>query len=186
MAQLTRDLYVPLIDTTKGKTDGTYTWVPIDKSTQFELSYNPSTDTKSYICYKSDYTVVTSYAPELPEEIVLDKDNPLYAFMDEFLNSFPIGSDAEIPFLFVRPDLSTGAATKGLMWKHAVVTGDTLNTVDGVLSFTIALNGDPVEGTVSGLGTSKVTFTPKSSSSQSASGGKAGTQSAKSAKAVKE
>lgn len=166
MAQLTRDLYVPLIDTTKGS--GTPKWVPVDFSTQFELSYNPNTETKSYICYKADYTVVTSYAPELPQEIVLDNKNPLYAFMDEFLNSFPVGAAAEIPFLFVRPDLTTGAATKGLMWEHAVVTGDTLNTVDGVLSFTIALNGDPVEGTVSGLGTETVRFTPASGLAASA------------------
>ena len=54
--QLTRDLYVPLIDTSKGT--GTAKWVPIDLSTQFELSYNPNTETKSYICYKADYTVV--------------------------------------------------------------------------------------------------------------------------------
>ena len=160
MSKLTRNLYVPLLDVNKGKGD-THKWVPIDLSTQFELSYNANTEDKSYICYKNDSTEVTTYAPELPQEIVLDNENPLYAFMDEYLHSFPVGNDAKIPFLFVRPDLTTGAATVGLMWEGATVTGDTLNTVDGVLSFNISLNGDPVEGTVSGLGTDTVTFTPK-------------------------
>ena len=47
MAQLTRNLYVPLVDTNKGATPGTYNWVPIDKSTQFELSWNPNTEERS-------------------------------------------------------------------------------------------------------------------------------------------
>ena len=158
--KLTRNLYVPLIDVNKGAGE-TPKWVPIDLSTQFELSYGANTESKSYICYKNDSTEVTSYSPELPQEIVLDNTNPLYEFMDSYLHSFPVGSDAKIPFLFVRPSIETGAATVGLMWEGATITGDTLNTVDGVLSFNIALNGDPVEGTVSGIGTSEVTFTPK-------------------------
>lgn len=161
--QLTRNLFVPLIDTLKGKSaaEGTYQWVPIDLSTQFELSYNPNTETKSYICFKNDTSEVTGYAPELPQEIVLDNSNPLYKFMDEYLNSFPVGAAAKIPFLFVRPDLTTGEATVGLVWNEATIVGDTLNTVDNKLSFNISLNGDPVEGTVSGLGTGTVKFTPK-------------------------
>lgn len=157
--QLTRNLFVPLIDTNKGVGDPV--WVPIDLSTQFEFSYNPNTETKSYICYKNDSTEVTGYAPELPQEIVLDNTNPLYKFMDEYLNSFPVGASAKIPFLLVRPDLTTGEATHGFMWQTATVVGDTLNTVDGVLSFTITPNGDPVDGTVTGLGTETVKFAPK-------------------------
>ena len=158
--QLTRNLFVPLIDTTKGAAKGTYKWVPIDKSTQFELAYNPNTEERSYICYKNNTTEVTGYAPELPQEIVLDNENPLYKFMDEYLNSFPTGTAAMIPFLLVRPDLTSGEATQGLMWEQATVVGDTLNTVDGILSFTITLNGDPVVGTVSGLGGAEVKFMP--------------------------
>lgn len=163
MTQLTRNLFVPLIDTLKGASasEGTYKWVPIDLSTQFELSYNPNTESKSYICYKNDTNEVTGYAPELPQEIALESTNPLYKFMDEYLNSFPVGSAAKIPFLFVRPDTETGEATKALMWKEATVVGDTLNTVDGILSFTISLNGDPVAGTVTGLGTADVKFVPQ-------------------------
>lgn len=162
MSQLTRNLFVPLIDTLKGANaaEKTYKWVPIDLSTQFELAYNPNTETKSYICFKNDTSEVTGYAPELPQEIALESDNPLYKFMDKYLNSFPVGSAAQVPFLFVRPDVENPANNKALMWEKATVVGDTLNTVDGMLLFTISLNGDPVEGTVTGLGTENVTFTP--------------------------
>lgn len=164
MAQLTRNLFVPLIDTLKGASagEGTFKWVPIDLSTQFELAYNPNTETKSYICFKNDTNEVTGYAPELPQEIALESDNPLYKFMDEYLNSFPVGSSCgRCRSCSCRPDVETGEATKALMWQEATVVGDTLNTVDGILTFTISLNGDPVEGTVTGLGTENVKFVPK-------------------------
>ena len=45
------------------------------------------------------------------------------------------------------------------MWNEATVTGDTLNTVDGNVSFKLALNGDPINGTVTGVGTDTVAFT---------------------------
>ncbi len=162
MSQLTRDLFIPCLDTNKG--DGTANWVPIDLSTQFEFSFNPNTETKSYICNKNDSTVVSGYAPEFPQEIVLDNSNPMYKFMDEFLHSYPVGAEANIPLLVVRPDLETGQPTVGQMWADCIVVGDTLNTVDGLLSFTIHPNGDPTDGTVAITGAGdekKIEFTPK-------------------------
>lgn len=156
--QLTRNLFIPFIDTSKGKVAGTYKWAPIDLSTKFELSYNPQTDTKSYINSKNDTTVVTGYQPELPQEIVLDNTNPLYKFMDEFLNSYPVGADCKVPVMIVRPALDTGKPTVAQVWDEATVTGDTLNTVDGNVSFKLSLNGDPINGTVTGIGTTTVTF----------------------------
>ena len=152
--QLTRNLFIPFIDTSKGKVAGTYKWAPIDLSTKFELSYNPQTDTKSYINSKNDTTVVTGYQPELPQEIVLDNTNPLY----KFLNSYPVGADCKVPVMIVRPALDTGKPTVAQVWDEATVTGDTLNTVDGNVSFKLSLNGDPVNGTVTGIGTTTVTF----------------------------
>lgn len=156
--QLTRNLFIPFIDTSKGKVAGTYKWAPIDLSTKFELSYNPQTDTKSYINSKNDTTVVTGYQPELPQEIVHDNTNPLYKFMDEFLNSYPVGADCKVPVMIVRPALDTGKPTVAQVWDGATVTGDTLNTVDGNVSFKLSLNGDPINGTVTGIGTTTVTF----------------------------
>lgn len=154
--QLTRNLFVPLIDTNKGS--GTYHWVPIDLSTVFEFNYNPKTETVSYICTKADSTIITGYSPSMDQEIVLDSENPLYAFMDEFLNSYPVGTDAVVPVMIVRPALADGKPTVAQVWREATVQGGSLNSVDGKLSFTLALNGDPITGTVEGIGTGTVTF----------------------------
>lgn len=162
--ELTRDLFIPCIDTSKGS--GTAKYVPIDLSTVFEFAYNPTTETLSYICYKNDTTRVKSYNPTMTQEIVLDSSNALYTFMKEFLDGYPVGADAQIPVLLITPD-STGKPTKGQLWKEAVITGNALNTVDGKLTFDIAFNGDVTNGTVAGAGTSNISFTAK----QSAEGG---------------
>lgn len=164
MAQLTRNLFVPLLDVTRGKVEGTYDWKPIDLSTQFELAYNPNTDTKSYICYKNDTTVLSSYSPELPQEIALDSSSPVYAFLYSYMREMPVGTSAEFPVMVTYPKVKEDgsidtASSDADVWEKALVTLDSLNTVDGVLTFNLALNGDPIKGTVTGLGTEKVTFT---------------------------
>lgn len=168
--ELTRDLFIPCIDTSKGS--GTANYVPIDLSTVFEFAYNPNTETVSYICYKHDTTRVTAYNPTMSQEIVLDNTNAMYKFMSEFLADYPVGSSAELPVLLIRPDLTSGKPTVGELWPKCVVVGNTLNTVDGKLSFDLNFNGDYQKGTVAGVGTNKITFTPAASQAAS-DGGKA-------------
>lgn len=153
MAKLTRDLYIPLIDRNKltGASSEGYDWVRIDKSTIFELSFNPQEETYSYINSANDVTEITSYSPELPQEIVLDSENELYAAMFEFCMSMPVGADAVVPCLVVTPD-EAGEAARGFLWAEATVSPQSLNSVDGKLSFTLKLNGTPVEGAVTASG----------------------------------
>lgn len=146
MAKLTRDLYIPCLDTSATKDLSGF--VPIDKSTIFELAWNPETETYTYICNRSNSTEVTSFALSMEQEIVLDNSNPMYAFMYPLCFSMPTGSDAVVPFLLVDPDMTTGQPTRGKLWKDATIQPSTLNTVDGKLAFTINLNGDMVEGDV--------------------------------------
>lgn len=150
MAKLTRDLFIPLIDRNKltGNTAEGYDWVRVDKSTVFALAFNPQEETFGYINAPNDTTEVTSYQPELPQEIVLDNENPLYAAMHDFCMSMPIGSNAEVPCLLVMPDNSTGEATKGYLWEKASISPGELNSVDGKLTFTMKLNGQKKDGTV--------------------------------------
>lgn len=143
--RLTRNLFIPCIDTSANKDLSGF--VPVDLSTIFELSWNPQEETYAYICYKNDSTETIGYQPELPQEIVLDSDNPMYVFMREFAWKFPVGSSASRPVLIVEPD-AQGAATVGHLWREAVISVQALNTVDGKLTFTLKLNGDPVLGTV--------------------------------------
>lgn len=157
--KLTRDLFVPLIDLNKlqGSEESGYNWARIDKSTIFELSFNPQEETYSYIDSANDATQVNSYQPELPQEIVLDSSNPIYSAMFDFAMRMPLGSDAVVPCLLAMPDAS-GRSTRGYMWPEAIVSPQTLNTVDGLLSFTLKLNGQKQEGTVSNSG-GEFTFT---------------------------
>ena len=157
---LTRDKFVPFVDTTRGAEKGTYDWAPIDLSTVFEMAYNPTTNTVSYICYPNDTTELASYAPSMAQEIKIQKDNPIYDFMLAYMREMPTGSAAEVPVMLVYPDKTTGAPTEADVWDEAVLAPDTINTVDGKLTFTLNFNGDRKPGTVSGVGTDTVTFTP--------------------------
>ena len=159
--KLTRNLFVPMLDTDAmlDTPTGTPKWVPIDLSTVFEFAFNPTTETYSYICYANDTNETTGYAPTMEQEIVLDNENPMYEAMYPFMMSMPTGSKCKVPCLLVEPDMDTGKPTRGRMWSEATISPDTVNTVDGKITFTINFNGDQAEGTVAN-NEGTVTFTP--------------------------
>lgn len=156
--KLTRNLFVPFIDITKGESEGTYQWKPIDLSSVFELAYNPNTETYSYICYANDSNEIINYAPTMEQEIVLDSENEIYTFMLGFMRSMPTGSDASVPVMIAYPD-DTGETTEADVWKDAVISPGTINTIDGKLTFTLNLNGAVTPGTVE-ISDGTATFSP--------------------------
>ena len=176
MAKITRDRIVPLIDTAGKWTasgDGTGSkWVPIDLSTTFEMEYNANTDTVSYICYKNDFATHTGYQPSMDQEIALTDDNPMYEFINGLRHTMPVGDDTTFPCLIA--EVAKDDSVTGQVWASTLITVDTLNSVDGTLSFHLDFNGDPVDVTVTGLGTDSITVTKKGSSSSQASGSGAG------------
>lgn len=157
----TRNLYVPCldIDVLSGANTGTADWKPIDLSTVFELSLNPNEETYAYIKDANDYSEITGYAMNMSQEIVMESTNPIYTNMRPFFMSMPTGSAAKVPVLIVMPDMSTNEATVGYLWSEATVSPQAINSVDGKLTFNLNLNGTPVEGTVTGVGTGTITFT---------------------------
>ena len=157
----TRNLYVPCldIDVLSGANTGTADWKPIDLSTVFELSLNPNEETYAYIKDANDYSEITGYAMNMSQEIVMESTNPIYTNMRPFFMSMPTGSAAKVPVLIVMPDMSTNEATVGYLWSEATVSPQAINSVDGTLTFNLNLNGTPVEGTVTGVGTGTITFT---------------------------
>lgn len=163
---ITRNLIVPLIDTA-GKWDpaaagaSEATWVPIDLSTTFELGYNAQTDTVSYICYKNDVTKHTGYQPGMDQEIALVEGNPMYKFINDLRHKMPVGEETTFPCLIAEVPASGAGETTGQVWVSTLITIDTLNSVDGVLTFHLDFNGDPVDVTVTGLGTDAITVTKK-------------------------
>lgn len=160
MPKLTRDKFIPLIDTTFGAEAGTYDLTRVDKSTIFDLAYNPNEQTVGYIDSPNDTTEVIGYSLELPQEIVLDNDNPLYEkLLPKIREAVRTGKPIKAPVCVVYPDMETGEATDADMFDDASVSPQNLNTVDGKLSFTLKLNGTPKQGTVA-YSMNKWTFSP--------------------------
>ena len=56
MTKLTRDQFIPFLDTTKDTTFSTSTWKRIDYSTMFELTMNEQEEDMDYICYPNAVT----------------------------------------------------------------------------------------------------------------------------------
>lgn len=165
MANLTRDKFIPYIDANAIKrflkleaTEG-YDWVRIDKSTIFDFAFNPQEETSGFIDSANDSSYVKSYQPNLPQEIILDSDNPLFELMYQFTMHFPTGSNAVVPALLATPNLATGMPTNGILWDEHIISPTDLNTVDGKLLWDMKLNGTPQHGTVTMDETYKPTFT---------------------------
>lgn len=166
MANLTRNLFIPRVDANTirkalGETvaeDAGFDWTRIDKSTIFDLAFNPQEETSGYIDEANDTTYVKSYQPELPQEIILDSSNPLFKLMFPFCMAMPTGGDAVVPVLLQVPNLDTAQPTDAYLWESALVSPTDLNTVDGKLSFSLKLNGDAKKGTVTIADDGTVTF----------------------------
>ena len=144
MNKLTKDKFIPFIDTSD--TVGTSAWVPtwkrIDLSTIFSLNPNAQEETYDYICYESAVTEVSSYQPELPQEIALYEGNPVYDFLFEKFYNMDAGA-LTVPVLMCFG----GSGRKAWQLQAATITLGELNTVDGKLSFTIHLGGNREKGT---------------------------------------
>lgn len=172
--KLTRDLFEPYVDLDGGKNaaEGKYRWGRVRKSTIFELSANAQEETYGFIDSPNDTTEVSSYQPQLPLESIPESTDEVYAFMQDYLFRFPLGSDTQVPFLLKYPIIKTDAEGKStgeidtenrnaIIWDEAVVSNLALNTVDQKATWTEMLNGIPKYGTMPVGGADPFVFTPK-------------------------
>lgn len=157
MAQLTRDTYRPYLDINRGS--GTYDWCRIDKSTVFNVEWNPETETVGYIDSANDTTEITSYGPTMEQEIILDNENPMYQFIEPFCWEMPTGSAAIVPVLLTECDAAGGETYTARVFDEATIQPGNLDSVEGNLVFTLNLNGDFTEGTATFDDDGSVTFT---------------------------
>lgn len=142
MTKLTRDKFIPFLDTAKDSTFASSTWKRIDLSTICSLSAGEQTEDLDYICYENAVTEVTSNKPELPQEIALYEGNPMYDFMINELINLPTGADCKVPFMFCF------GGTEKKAWRGiCTITSKTLDTVGGKLSFTMNIGGAIEKGT---------------------------------------
>lgn len=153
--KLTRDEFIPYLDIAEDRTFASPTWARIDLSTTFELAINPVSEDIDYISKKNTETEVTGNAPELPQEIAIYEDNPMYDYLIAKMQDLPTGEDCKVPFLlcFGGSDMVAWRCTATLLF-------DTLNTVDGKLTFTIKFGSDVVKGTYTLSAQGVPTFTP--------------------------
>ena len=142
MKKLTRNQYIPFLDTAKDSTFAANTWKRIDYSTIFEMTMNEQEEDMDYICFENAVTEINSNQPELPQEIACYEGNPIYDFMFEQFYNMPTGSDVKVPFL-----MCFGGSGKKAWRCIATITSKVLNTVDGKITFSIKLGGDISKGT---------------------------------------
>lgn len=154
MKKLTKDQFIPFLDTAEDKTYKASEWARIDLSTIFELAINPQSESMDYICYKNAVEEVMSNQPELPQEIALYEGNPLYDYMAEKLYNLPTGDECKVPFLLCFGG-TTARAWRGI----CTLLLDNLSTTDGKLSFSMKMGGDIELGTYA-ITAGKPVFTP--------------------------
>lgn len=158
MTKLTRDKFIPFLDTAKDLTFATSTWKRIDYSTIFELTMGEQEEDMDYICYANAVTEINSNKPELPQEIACYEGNPIYDFMFQQFYDMPVGADVKVPFL-----MCFGGTGKKAWRCIATITSKVLNTVDGKITFSIKLGGDIEKGTYT-ISDGAPTFTATESS----------------------
>ena len=142
MTKLTKDQFIPFLDTAKDADYSSSVWKRIDYSTIFELAVGEQEEDVDYICYANPVTEINSNKPELPQEIAIYEGNPVYDFLATEFYNLPVGEDCKTGCLICFG--GTGAKA----WRAQVAISDkTLNTVDGVITFTLKFGGTIEKGT---------------------------------------
>ena len=142
------------------KTKSTPSWLRVKKATALTINMNPENEDFDYIADEVATSEVKAYAPAIEQDLAVLPGEPDYAWFYEQYKSRPVGSDAHHDFLVVY--LQDGDNSSGYysVKQEAVLSFNSFNAVDGLLSYNIAFCGTPVEGT-SKVTEGVCTFTPK-------------------------
>lgn len=148
--KITKNKVIPFLDISDSANQGG-TWSPIwkriDKSTIFDLSFNPQSTTEDYIAYETAIEEISGYQPELPQEIALYRGNEVYDYVERLCYNLEVGDALRIPFLLAWPPESDGSI-KGWQVKECRLLLSNYNSVDGKVSFTLKIGGDIERGKV--------------------------------------
>ena len=158
MEKIKRSLFATFINTTPG--DGSPTWAKMGKGiTSQKISYNPNVTTEQYIDEDNAYSSVDSYAPSLDGQQTCYKGEPVFEYIEGLRQKRAVGTDLETEVLFVYLYDGTENAYKAEKNACVIQLGDYGGDGGGSvqLTYTIGLNGDPVQGTAT-IANSTVTF----------------------------
>lgn len=147
--KITKNKVIPFLDVsnTVGGVSWTPSWKRIDKSTIFDMSFNPQSTTEDYIAYETAIEEISGYQPELPQEIALYRGNEIYDYIEQLCYNLEVGDALRIPFLLAWPPQSDGTI-KAWQLKECRLLLSNYNSVDGKVTFTLKLGGDIERGTV--------------------------------------
>lgn len=148
--KITKNKVIPFLDiSNSSNAGGTWTpiWKRIDKSTIFDLSFNPQSSSEDYIAYEAAIEEISGYQPELPQEIALYRGNAVYDYVENLCFNLEVGDALRIPFLLAWPPEEDGSI-KAWQVKECRLLLSNYNSVDGKVSFTLKIGGDIERGKV--------------------------------------
>ena len=135
LTKLKKSQYLIFLDIEKDLTLEACSWKRICKSTVFELALNPQSESREWIDSDTPEEEVMSNQPELPQECALYEGDPVFDFVQDMFVSCPVGEDVKVPYF-----ICFGGSKKQAWQGVATLLFDTLNSVDGKISFTIKIN----------------------------------------------
>lgn len=160
--KITKNKVIPFLDISGSANKGNE-WVPdwrrIDKSTVFDLAFNPQSTTEDYIAYESAIEEISGYQPELPQEIGLYRGNAVYDYVEDLCYNLEVGDALRIPFLLCWPP-DEDEKIKAWQVKECRLLLNNYNSVEGKVTFTLKIGGDINRGSAT-ISDGKPVFAPK-------------------------
>ena len=148
--KITKNKVIPFLDISGTANTGA-SWVPvwkrIDKSTIFDLAFNPQSTTEDYIAYETAIEEISGYQPELPQEIALYRGNAVYDYVESLCYNLEVGDALRIPFLLCWAPEDNGTIKAWQVKENRLLLSN-YNTVEGKVTFNLKIGGDIERGTV--------------------------------------
>lgn len=148
--KITKNKVIPFLDISGTANTGA-SWVPvwkrIDKSTIFDLAFNPQSTTEDYIAYETAIEEISGYQPELPQEIALYRGNAVYDYVESLCYNLEVGDALRIPFLLCWAPEDNGSIKAWQVKENRLLLSN-YNTVEGKVTFNLKIGGDIERGTV--------------------------------------
>lgn len=129
-------------------TSSTPSWLLVDKSTLWEITFNAETEDQDYIIDEMPTTNLKRYKPSMAQELAtVQETGKLYDTMAERLRKRPTGEDAKAEYLISLP--FEDATNKQYAWKvTATEVFDGLSMVDKKIKWNINIGGTIANGTI--------------------------------------
>ena len=117
-------------------------WARIGKSTVFDLTLNAQTEENDFIEDEMKTTDITSYKPELSQELQANKGDPAFDYLYDMFYNLPTGEDVKKNLLIVFDgNNGTEEAPKFNAWKtKSTLVLDHFDSVAEKIYFKLNIN----------------------------------------------